>query len=365
MSSTSSLNLAGMELFQYGESLGHGDLHIKMDAETGLRAIVAIHNTNLGPALGGCRFLEYDSFDGAMYDALRLARGMTFKAAMGGLALGGGKAVVIRPKVIKNREALFEAFGRFVDELGGRYISAMDSGTNVADMDNIHRSTPYVACTTGADGHLGDPSYSTAWGVYQGMLATIQIKLNRTDFHGLHVVIQGVGHVGYNLAKHLYEAGASLTVCDMDAEAAQRCAREFKANVVDPNVIFDVACDVFAPCALGAIINDKTIARLNTKIIAGSANNQLAEARHGLVLKQKNILYAPDYVINAGGLIEAGVIYQNSHPEQVLQRVTAIHDSVYAICEEALSSNMDPAVVADNMAIKKIYGEATITSRAI
>lgn len=356
--STSPLNFSGMELFHYGESQGHGELHIKMDPKTGLRAIIAIHNTNLGPALGGCRFLEYDTLEGAIYDAMRLARGMSFKGALSNLASGGGKAVLIRPKSLTNREALFEAFGRFVDELGGRYISAVDSGTTVGDMDAIHRQTPYVACTTRQDGHHGDPSFSTALGVYRGMLAAIKIRLNKTSFEGVHVVIQGVGHVGYNLARYLAEAGAQLSICDMSAEAAQRCASEFNAQVVDPSAIFDVPCDVFAPCALGAVLNDKTIGHLNTKIVAGSANNQLAEPRHSAVLMQKNVLYVPDYVINAGGLIEAVSIYQNNYPEEIMQKVSAIHDTVYEICEKAVVSHMDPAVVADNIALQRIYGEA-------
>lgn len=364
MAVTSSLNLGGpgMGLFEYGESLGHGELHFKMDQASGLRAIIAIHNTNLGPALGGCRLFEYESFESAVYDAMRLARGMSFKAALGNLALGGGKAVVIRPKTLKNREALFEAFGRFVDELGGRYISAVDSGVTTADMDVIHRCTPYVACTTRADGHHGDPSFSTAWGVYQGMLAAVKLRLKREDFAGLHVVIQGAGHVGYPLAKYLFDAGAQLTVCDMNNDLALRCADEFKARVVDPATIFDVPCDVFAPCALGAILNDKSIERLDTKVIAGSANNQLAEARHGKMLKQKGVLYAPDYVINAGGLIEAGAIYLNDHPEAVRQKVSAIHDTVYEICERALATNCDPATVADEIAMARIYGKTTETS---
>lgn len=366
MSTMPSLNLSSnLDLFHYGESLGHGELHIKMDKESGLRAIVAIHNTNLGPALGGCRVLEYDTIEGAIYDAMRLARGMSFKAAISNLALGGGKAVILKPKVIENREVLFDAFGRFVHELGGRYITAVDSGSFVSDMDIIHRHTPFVTSTTRAAEHQGDPSYSTAWGVYQGIRAAVKIQLKRDDLAGLHVVIQGTGHVGYPLAQHLHQAGARLTVCDMSAESAQRCADEFGATVVSPSVIFDVACDIFAPCALGAVLNDETIIQLNTKIIAGSANNQLGESRHGLALKKKGILYIPDYVINAGGLIEVAAIYQNNHPEEVMAKVSAIHDTVYEICEEALMTDSDPATVADTIACRRIYGkQAALAAQA-
>ena len=361
MSVMPSLNLSNnLDLFTYGESLGHGELHVKMDKESGLRAIVAIHNTNLGPALGGCRVLEYDTIEGAIYDAMRLARGMSFKAAISNLALGGGKSVILKPKVIKNREALFDAFGRFVHDLGGRYITAVDSGSSVSDMDIIHRHTPYVTSTTSTSEHQGDPSYSTALGVFEGIRAAVKLQLKRDDLAGLHVVIQGTGHVGYPLAKHLHQAGARLTVCDMNAESAQRCADEFGATVVSPSAIFDIPCDIFAPCALGAVLNDVTIAQLHTKIIAGSANNQLADPRHGIVLQQKGVLYVPDYVINAGGLIEVDAIYQNNQPEQIMRKVSAIHDTVYEICEKALATNADPAIVADNIAAMRIYGESAL-----
>lgn len=358
MSIMPSLNLSSsLDLFNYGESLGHGELHLKMDKESGLRSIVAIHNTNLGPALGGCRVLEYDTLEGAIYDAMRLARGMSFKAAISNLALGGGKAVILKPKVIENREVLFDAFGRFVNDLGGRYITAVDSGSCVADMDIIHRHTSYVTSTTRADEHQGDPSYSTALGIFQGIRAAVKLQLKRDDLTGLHVVIQGTGHVGYPLAKHLHQAGAKLTVCDMDARSTQRCADELGATVVNLADIFSIPCDIFAPCALGAVLNDETIAQLSTRIVAGSANNQLAEPRHGIALQQKGILYVPDYVINAGGLIEVAAIYQNNHPEEVLQKVSAIYDTVYEICEQALATERDPAAVADSIAAKRIYGQ--------
>jgi leucine dehydrogenase len=365
--SSSALTLGNLatDLFTYGESLGHGELHIKMDKESGLHAIVSIHNTNLGPALGGCRFIEYDTVTSAIYDAMRLARGMTYKAAISNLPLGGGKSVIIRPKQLQNREAIFDAFGKFVNDLGGRYITAVDSGTDVDDMDVIHRHTSHVTSTSRADEHHGNPSYSTAVGVFQGIRAAAKLRLGRDDLAGLQVVMQGTGHVGYPLAKMLHDAGAKLTVCDMNAEAAKRCADEFSAKVVDPNQIFNVPCDVFAPCALGAVINDATLPRLQTKIVAGSANNQLAEARHGLTLKENNILYVPDYVINAGGLIEVAVFDVIKRPDELEARVHAIYDTVYEICEQALATHADPAQVADAIAAKRIYGQAFVGEGAV
>ena len=354
---TSELNFPRLpdELLSYAESLGHGELHIKMDQETGLRAIVSIHNTNRGPALGGCRFIEYNNVSEAIYDAMRLARGMTYKAAISNLPLGGGKTVMIRPKIIKDRVALFEKFGEFVEELGGRYITAVDSGSTVEDMDAIHRKTNYVTSTSRPDETHGDPSYSTAYGVYRGMLAAVKFRLGKNDLEGLHIAMQGSGHVGYPLAKHLHHAGAKLTVCDMNVESAQRCVKEFGARLADPAEIFEVACDIFAPCALGAVLNDYTIPKLNTKIIAGSANNQLAQAKHAQTLMDLGILYVPDYVINAGGLIEVVGIYHGETPEKIKKDVERIYETVTMICEPAKDEHHAPATIADNIAAAKIY----------
>jgi leucine dehydrogenase len=355
---TSHVNIPHLpdDLLNYAESVGHGELHIKMDKETGLRAIVSIHSTNLGPALGGCRFIEYNNASEAIYDAMRLARGMTYKAAISNLPLGGGKSVIMRPKVIRNREALFEAFGSFVNDLGGRYITAIDSGTTVEDMDVIQRKTPYVTTTSRADESHGDPSFATALGVFSGILAAVKFRLGKTDLDGLHFAIQGTGHVGYLMAKRLHAAGAKLTVCDMNMESAQRCANEFGAHVVDPKDIFQVECDVFSPCALGGILNDHTIPQIKAKIVAGSANNQLGLIKHGQTLLNRGILYIPDYVINAGGLIEVVGIYHNDSPEKIKKDVEHIHDTVLMICQQAQEQNIDPAVVADNIAAKRIYG---------
>jgi len=312
-------------LLRYAEDLGFGELHFKFDAATGLRAIIAIHNTHQGPALGGCRCIQYPTLDAAVRDVLRLAAGMSYKNAMANLPLGGGKAVLMKPDNVLDRTAYFQAFGRFINDLNGRYISAMDSGTTVADMDAIATQTSYV---TNLSKHHGNPAPFTALGVQRGIEAAVKFRLGRDSLAGLHIAIQGVGHVGYNLAKNLYAAGVQLTVCDSDAELAQRCADEFNAAVVPPEKIYTVSCDVFAPCALGAILNDVTIPLFNTSIIAGAANNQLAESRHAQALSNRGILYTPDYVINAGGVIYAYTEYVRTSMTEAQTRIAKIYETL-------------------------------------
>lgn len=232
-----------------------------------MKAIVAIHSTKHGPALGGCRFIEYPDTDAAIHDAMRLAMGMSAKAALANLPLGGGKAVIIKPATPYDREGYLKQFGAFVDSLGGRYITALDSGTQIADMDIIAEQTPYVASRSSH----GDPSPSTAEGVFHGLEAAVRAKLNRSQVKGLHVAIQGLGHVGYRLATLLHQAGARLTVADVNAPLVDNAVRAFDAEVTDPATIHHIACDVFAPCALGGIINDQTIHQLQAPIIAGAA----------------------------------------------------------------------------------------------
>jgi leucine dehydrogenase len=339
------------ELLRYAENLGFGDLHIKLDAATGLCAIIAIHSTKRGPALGGCRCIEYHSVADAVRDALRLARGMSFKAAISDLPLGGGKSVLIKPKHIADRHAYFVAFGRFVNELGGRYITAMDSGTEVSDMESIAQATPYV--TTVAKEN-GDPGPYTALGVLRGIEAAVKFKFNRDYLEGLHVAIQGVGHVGYNLAKGLHEQGVTLTVCDRNPHAVQKCVDEFGAKAVSSEEIYQQACDIFAPCALGAIINDDTIPLLQTNIVAGSANNQLAEPRHEIILQQKGILYAPDYVINAGGLIHAFAEYDKSSTQETGKHINHIYDTLLMIFERAAREQKGTGEIADIIASERL-----------
>lgn len=338
-------------LLTYAEELGFGNLHFKLDVATGLRAIIAIHNTNRGPALGGCRFIEYPSVDAAVKDALRLARGMSYKNAMANLPLGGGKAVLIKPQQTSDRLAYFQAFGRFVNELDGDYITAMDSGTSTTDMDVIATQTTYV---TNLSHRSGNPAPFTALGVQRGIEAAVKFKLGGASLNGLHIAIQGVGHVGYNLARDLHAVGVRLTVCDNNAAAVQRCVDELGATAVSAEEIFSVACDVFAPCALGAVLNDVTIPLLKAPIVAGAANNQLAEPRHARHLRDRDILYAPDYVINAGGVISAYAEYQQVSIHEVEQRVFQIYNTLLEVFDRAGYENKLTSEVADMIAMERL-----------
>lgn len=338
-------------LFDYAKSLNYGDIHIKFDEATQLWAIIAIHNTKRGPALGGCRWIEYASPFDAIYDALRLARGMSFKAAMADLPLGGGKAVLMKPKHVTDREAYFAAFGRFVHELGGRYITAMDSGVVISDMDTIATQTPYV---TTVSKNQGDPAPFTALGVRRGIEAAAKFKLKRSDLTGLHIAIQGAGHVGFDLAQDLHNLGAKLTVCDRNLEAAEHCSQAFNATIVSANDIYGVDCDVFAPCALGAILNDDTIPQIKAPIIVGSANNQLAEPRHAALLQARNILYAPDYVVNAGGLIHAYAEYINATSEATTEHILRIYDTLLELFERSEREDKLTCEIADTIAEERI-----------
>lgn len=305
------------DFLDYALSHDFGDLHFKVDPKTGMKAIIAIHNTKLGPALGGCRFIEYPNTYAAIQDAMRLARGMSFKAASVNLPLGGGKSVIIKPKGPFDRAQYMHQFGRFVNELNGRYITALDSGTELPDMDIIAEHTPYVASLSKYD---GDPSPSTAKGILRGIQAAVAFKLGKESLQGIHVAIQGLGHVGFLLAKHLHELGATLTVADVSPAAVDRAVTQFGAKSVSSDQIHKVPCDVFAPCALGAIINDITISQLQTTIVAGAANNQLAHTYHGNKLHDKGILFAVDYVINAGGLIFAASKYLHTPEEKLTNK---------------------------------------------
>jgi len=336
-------------LMRYAEFLGFGDIHTKIDHKTGLKAIVAIHNLKRGPAIGGCRMLTYQTIDKAVEDGLRLAHMMSFKAAINNLAHGGAKAVLIKPKVIKDREAYFEKFGEFINELGGRYITAVDSGTNPYDMDIIARKTTYVTCTSDSDG-AHDPSPLTALGVCRGLEAAVKFKLQKNDLDGVHVAIQGAGHVGYWLAKYLHEKGARLTMTDINQEVLKKCVTEFNTQVCAPDEIYGVAADVFAPCALGAIINLQTINQLKAKIVAGSANNQLAHHHFGALLHERGILYAPDFLINAGGLIHVAVIYDSGDIKKSHEQIKNIYQTVYDIFERSANENRATNEIAEQIA---------------
>lgn len=339
------------DFIEYACNHGFGDVHFKMDKETGMIAIIAIHSTKLGPALGGCRFIEYPDTASAIYDALRLARGMSYKAASVNLPLGGGKSVIIKPKTPFDREKYMHRFGEFVSEMQGRYITALDSGTQLSDMDIIAQHTPHVASLSW---YNGDPSPYTARGIFRGMEATAAFKLNKNSLKNLHVAVQGLGHVGMSVVKQLYEAGATCTVTDINPQALQMAQSEFGARTVGTDEIYQVPCDIFAPCALGATLNDETIPLLQTTIVAGAANNQLAHTRHGQQLHDRGILYAPDYVINAGGLVYAASKYFDTPKEVVSQQLDQIYLSLLNIFERSAKENLPTSLIADNIAQEKL-----------
>lgn len=339
------------DFLDYALAHGFGDLHFKVDPETGMKALIAIHNTKLGPALGGCRFIEYPNTLAAIKDAMRLARGMSFKAASVNLPLGGGKSVIIKPKTEFNRSAYMHQFGKFVNELNGRYITALDSGTVLSDMDIIAEHTPHVASLSKYD---GDPSPYTAKGILRGIEAAVAFKLGKDSLNGLHIAIQGLGHVGYLVAQLLHERGATLTVADISSDTVARAVKELGAKSVSTDVIHKVPCDVFAPCALGAILNDLTIQQLQTTIIAGAANNQLAHSYHGKKLHEKGILFAIDYVINAGGLIYAASKYLHTPDEQVIKQIDGIYHTLTEIFKRSAKDNLPTNEIADTLAQEKL-----------
>ena len=337
-----------MPLFGHHDFDAHEQVVFCHDAASGLKAIIAIHDTTRGPSLGGCRMWPYASEDEALTDALRLARGMTYKSALADLPYGGGKAVIIGDSHTMKSEALFLAMGRFVDTLGGRYVIAEDVGISVEDVEVIARATSHVAGTRAAG--AGDPSPATAYGVLMGIRAAVAHKLGRNTLNGVHVAVQGLGHVGYHLCHGLAEAGARLTVSDIDADAVTRACTEFSAKAVAPKAIYDVAADVFAPCALGAVIDDQTIPRLRARVIAGSANNQLAEPHHGIELARRGILYAPDYVINAGGVVFISHEGPSFNETEAFAHVARIRDTLGEIFTRAEQQGIPTSEAADHLA---------------
>ncbi|HEY1960384.1 MAG TPA: amino acid dehydrogenase [Polyangiaceae bacterium] len=343
-----------MELFDRLGSYDYGEVHFKLDKATGLRAIIAIHDTRLGPALGGCRFIPYDSEEAALVDALRLARGMTYKAALAGLAHGGGKSVIMRPASHFDRVALFRAFGKFIDDLRGHYITAEDSGTGLEDMEVIRTVSKHVTGIDPSHGGSGDPSPFTALGVRRGIEAAVKFKLGKDSLAGLRVAVQGVGHVGYHLCRELHAAGAKLTVADVDVLKAERARREFGATTTPIDEISHVECDVFAPCALGAGLNDATIPNLHTPIVAGAANNQLAEVRHGDDLHARGILYAPDYAINAGGLVNVAQEVKGYDAAVSREKTLRIYDTMTEIFERSKKLSAPTHKVADMMVEERL-----------
>ncbi|MDQ3991217.1 MAG: leucine dehydrogenase [Actinomycetota bacterium] len=324
------------------------------DPPTGLRAIVAIHSTALGPALGGTRFYPFESEEDALHDVLRLARGMTYKAAAAGLDLGGGKAVIIGDPRRDKTEELFRAYGRFIDSLAGRYITAEDVGTERHDMDLIRRETRWVTGVSKRLGGSGDPSPVTAYGVFQGIRAAAQEALGRNTVEGLRVTVQGVGKVGYHVVKHLVQDGARVTVSDVTVDAVARVVNEFGVDTVEPDKAHAVDCDIFVPCALGGIIRDDTIPELKCRVVAGAANNQLQRPEHGDALAELGILYAPDFVINAGGLINVSDELEGYDPERALSRVESVYRNLREVFRLARQEGISTAAAAEQLAVDRI-----------
>jgi len=340
-----------MKLFDTIADMGHEQLVLCQDSASGYRGIIAIHSTVLGPALGGTRFWNYATDEEAIVDALRLARGMTYKNAVAGLNLGGGKSVIIGNNKTTDREMIFRAHGRFVESLGGRYITAEDVGTSTADMDYVHMETDYVS---GLAGRSGDPSPVTAHGVFRAIQASARERWGSDDLSTRTVAIQGCGHVGYYLAKELHEAGAALVVTDIDGERVKRVVTEFNARAVGLDEIYGVQADVFAPCALGAIINDKTIPQLKVEIVAGAANNQLLEERHGIELDSRNIMYAPDYVANAGGVINVYSELAGWTSARSFRKADEIYDTIRKVFAIARAEKIPTYLAADRLAEQRI-----------
>ncbi len=345
------------ELFALLEEHQHEQVSLCYEPSSSYRGIIVIHDSTLGPALGGTRFFNYKSDREALIDCLRLARGMTYKAAVAGLNLGGGKSVIIGDNKIKNREPVFRAHGRHVQALGGRYITAEDVGTSTGDMEFIKAETDHV---TGLIGKSGDPSPVTAFGIYRGIKACAKHRYGSDSLSGKTIAIQGCGHVGYYVAQLLHHEGAKLIVTDIDSAKVQKVVEEFHAQAVKPEEIIGIKADIFAPCAMGGIINDETLAKLQVEIVAGGANNQLAEERHGDALEAKGITYAPDYVINGGGLINVNAELNGWTMERARNKAGEIYDTILRVFEIAEEEGIPSYHAADRLAEQRIAAIAKV-----
>lgn len=343
-----------MNIMEYMVKYSFKQLVFCHDKQTGLRAMIAIHDTTLGPALGGTRMWPYQDENEAVIDVLRLARGMTYKAAVAGLPLGGGKAVIIGDPAKDKNDDLLYAFGRFVETLKGRYITAEDVGTCQRDMDIIRSETDFVTGHDPCKGGSGDPSPFTARGVFNGIKATASELYDTDSLSGFTVAVQGLGNVGYNLCRMLAGAGARLLVTDINTAVLQKAAGEFGATVLTPIEVYGVQCDIFSPCALGAIVNDETIGRFQCSIIAGAANNVLAEERHGNELQKRGILYVPDYVINAGGLINVADELLGYQRQRVEERVDRIYHTIKELLVMAKKEGIPTHLAANKLAEERL-----------
>jgi len=348
--------MSSLSIKKVAVTTNHEEIVRFEDPETGLRAFIGVHSTKLGPALGGCRFWKYNSEEEALTDVMRLSRGMTYKNAVAGLPLGGGKSVLIASSAVMEspaRDKMFESFGYAVETLKGSYITAEDVGTRESDMETISRSTKHVCgLPAGKDAIGGNPSPVTAHGIFCGLKATAKHALGTDDLTDMRVAIQGLGNVGYALARELFEAGAKLIVTDIDSQSVDRAVAELNATAVSLDDIYKQEAEIFSPCALGATLNDKTIPLLKVKAVAGAANNQLADdVRHDNMLADHGILYAPDYVINAGGVIFVAAEYlQETNRANVIERVEKIGDTLDRVFTMANKDNITPHVASTRLA---------------
>lgn len=346
-----------MDPFKPMAEFAHEQLVLCHEPSCGYYGIIAIHDTTLGPALGGTRFWQYASTDDAITDALRLARGMSYKSAVAGLNLGGGKSVIVGDNKRRDREALFRAHGRFIESLKGRYITAEDVGTSPADMEYVRMETKSVA---GLHGLSGDPSPVTAYGVYVGMKATAKVRWGSDSLAGKKVLVQGCGNVARTLCEHLHAEGAKLTVTDIDAEKVKRVVQATGAEAVAPDKIYDVPADIYSPNALGATVNDDTLKRLKVEVIAGGANNQLAEERHGDECERRGLLYAPDYVINGGGVINVYGELMGWDHDRAKRKAAQIYDTLLSIYATAQAEKIPTYRAADHVAEARIRAVGTL-----
>ena len=342
----------------------HEELIFVNDNSASLRGIISIHSTALGPALGGLRVWNYANEQDAIKDALRLAEAMTYKAAAANLKLGGGKAVIIADPHKDKTPRMFHTMGRFIERLGGRYITAEDVGTSVADMEHLRETTTHVTGTSRENGGSGDPSPTTAAGVMEAIQACVEQRLDTDSLKGIKAAVQGIGHVGYRLCKLLHEAGAALIVSDVFLLSAEKAKKDFGAKIVEPENIYEAEADIFLPCALGGVLNDGTIPRLKCRIIAGAANNQLENvSKHGEALEKQGILYAPDYVANAGGLIN--IYYREilGMPcDKEAWSPTGIYENMKKVLEISKSQKIPTYKAADELALSRIEGKLEVKS---
>ena len=341
-------------IFDILSSAGHEQVVFCHNPDAGLRAIIALHNTTLGPALGGVRMRAYATEAEALDDVLKLSRTMTYKNAMAGLNVGGGKAVIIGDPKTDKTEVLFRAFGRYVDALGGRYITAEDVGTDVTDMEHIYLESAFVTGVHQAHGGSGDPAPFTAYGALQGMRATCARRLGHEDLSRLRIAIQGLGHIGMELTKLLRDHGATLLVSDLDPARVARAVNEFGATAVDPEQLLDTPADLFCPCGHEAALTADSVARLQVQMVCGTANNQLGDAQAGQILAGRGILYAPDYVVNAGGVMNVSLELDGYNRERAMRQMRTIHSNLGKVFDHAEQHGCTPQQAADRIAEQRL-----------